>query len=520
MLIKKLIILDIKKDIKITRENCYFIKLSIGKLLFKNSKEILIKQLQKKYYKYFRKLLAKKLIKIVNKNQSILFNESEIVNLRNDKNNFINKIINILIINKLFIKKKSKKIELITDDYFVYKIFQKQKNIDINFYGPFKKIEYKYPILKILKFYIKSLLVVLYLNIFQKNYFINKYKHMCISIFPNFYKNNKEIFFNNSNFLKANFILTDETHNSFSLKEIYEKKFYLQKKNTFNVEQFINIRDIFINIIKAPFFYIKNFKKFNQKVVISNVDFSIYFENYLKSSFVNRLKLEIYNKALSRIFNKFSKITNFHYYMFEYSFGFFLTRFLKTNYKNIELTAYQHGIFSNNLMWLDVVFNSRMKDKYIPSKVIAYNKNCAVDYKKVLVKSNILLNKKKTISKVAQEYATISGSRISHKKILVLPGTHDIETIYFALHRKFKDQIKVIFYIKPHPKNKFKIVDTEVRFDNYDMIIIINNHPYFFDIIENKLRLNKSIYKKYIFDCWNLFNENVVTNLNWRYLNI
>ena len=70
------------------------------------------------------------------------------------------------------------------------------------------------------------------------------------------------------------------------------------------------------------------------------------------------------------------------------------------------------------------------------------------------------------------------------------------------------------------PKNKFKIVGTEVRFDNYDMIIIINNHPYFFDIIENKLRLNKSIYKKYIFDCWNLFNENVVTNLNWRYLNI
>ena len=69
-------------------------------------------------------------------------------------------------------------------------------------------------------------------------------------------------------------------------------------------------------------------------------------------------------------------------------------------------------------------------------------------------------------------------------------------------------------------KNKFKIVGIEVRFDNYDMIIIINNHPYFFYFFENKLRLNKSIYKKYIFDCWNLFNENVVTNLNWRYLNI
>lgn len=70
------------------------------------------------------------------------------------------------------------------------------------------------------------------------------------------------------------------------------------------------------------------------------------------------------------------------------------------------------------------------------------------------------------------------------------------------------------------PKNKFKIIDDKVKLNNYDMIIVINNNQYFFDIIESKLKLNNSKNSKYIFDCWNILNENEITNLNWSYLNI
>jgi UDP-N-acetyl-D-mannosaminuronic acid dehydrogenase len=70
------------------------------------------------------------------------------------------------------------------------------------------------------------------------------------------------------------------------------------------------------------------------------------------------------------------------------------------------------------------------------------------------------------------------------------------------------------------PKNKFKIIDDKVKLNNYDMIIVINNNQYFFDIIESKLKLNNSKNSKYIFDCWNILNESEITNLNWSYLNI
>ena len=40
--------------------------------------------------------------------------------------------------------------------------------------------------------------------------------------------------------------------------------------------------------------------------------------------------------------------------MFEYNFGFFLTNLLKNNFENTQLIGYQHGIFSDNLMWLDI----------------------------------------------------------------------------------------------------------------------------------------------------------------------
>ena len=52
------------------------------------------------------------------------------------------------------------------------------------------------------------------------------------------------------------------------------------------------------------------------------------------------------------------------------------------------------------------------------------------------------------------------------------------------------------------------------------MIIIVNDHPSFYDMIETKLKENNSSKKKYIFDTWNKLNANYIKNLNWQYLKI
>ena len=70
------------------------------------------------------------------------------------------------------------------------------------------------------------------------------------------------------------------------------------------------------------------------------------------------------------------------------------------------------------------------------------------------------------------------------------------------------------------PKDNYSFCINHQKINDYDMIIIINNHHYFLEIINKNLRTNKTIHKKFIFDCWNLLDNNNITNLNWNYLNL
>jgi nucleotide sugar dehydrogenase len=70
-------------------------------------------------------------------------------------------------------------------------------------------------------------------------------------------------------------------------------------------------------------------------------------------------------------------------------------------------------------------------------------------------------------------------------------------------------------------KNRdIKILGKKINVNIYDMIIIVNDHPNFYQIIESQLKENKSNNKKYIFDTWNKLSVNYIKNLNWQYLKI
>ena len=42
-------------------------------------------------------------------------------------------------------------------------------------------------------------------------------------------------------------------------------------------------------------------------------------------------------------------------YLFEYSFGFYFINKIRNFSKQIKINGYQHGIFSENLLWLDIL---------------------------------------------------------------------------------------------------------------------------------------------------------------------
>jgi UDP-N-acetyl-D-mannosaminuronic acid dehydrogenase len=67
---------------------------------------------------------------------------------------------------------------------------------------------------------------------------------------------------------------------------------------------------------------------------------------------------------------------------------------------------------------------------------------------------------------------------------------------------------------KIYIKNDIKSIN------QYDGIIVVNNHDYFSRIIMTSLKLNKSKKKKMIFDTWSMLSKDYIKKLNWEYYNL
>ena len=487
---EELLIIDIQKNIDIKKKRCHVVHLSSGTIKLSDVEHIYLKNYQKKYYNYFKNILIKKLQSKVNKINNEFLYETEVFNLRNDKELFINKLINILILNKLFIKTK-KTTTIITDDYFTKKVFEKL-GCKIEYYGENKK-KFNLIFLKTIKFYLKTLFVLVLLKIKKKDKLSNQFSDIYLSLYPNFYKNTEEIFFNKKKNPKLNFLLADETISGLSLVDIM---FFLKNKKTkktFHAESYIYFSDILTLILFLP----KNFYKIkdsvNQKLIIQNCDFSDFFQNYFQKSIINRFKLEIYNNSLERIFKTFNNVKKFHFYMFEYNFGFYLTRILKSKFKKLKLIGYQHGIFSDKLMWLDIVKLSHQKKKYLPHKIIALNDICLLDYKKKVNLLTIKKNKQKINNLIIDNFKNDK----SKKNILVLPGTHDVRDIYNLIYNRLKKSKNKTFYFKLHPKNKFhfnenkqiKIIKNINRY-SFSSMLISQTSTLIYDCLINKIKFS------------------------------
>ena len=120
-----------------------------------------------------------------------------------------------------------------------------------------------------------------------------------------------------------------------------------------------------------------------------------------------------------------------------------------------KLIGYQHGIFSDNIMWLDLIKNNK---SYLPHKIVALNKLCFKDYKNVTKISNIHLNKKKRKFKFSINLNKNSKKR---NKILIFTGTHDARDIYnIVKNRKIKNDNNT-YYLKFHPKIKINLTTND-----------------------------------------------------------
>ena len=502
---KKLYVIDLSKnyfDIKV--EDSEIIYINCGNINNTNSKILKIGDFVKSYNakKIFLNSLNKKIIS----KENYFVKELEIFNIRNDKNFFITKILNFLTI-KNFINKNQKKykIHCITDNDLTIDILnQISKTRVYNEY--YKKTEKRFSIknknLSFFKFILKTFLVISIIKLFNQKCLIKKLKFIKkkwgLSLFPNFYKSKNEIFFGN-NFNKINFLFSDETHLNHTFFKILGV-YFRNRHKILNMECFINYKDIVFSIIK---FYLRNKKYknfFSDTFFVDKLDFTDFYRASVRNSYINRSKLTIYDEAINR-FQKLYGLDEFHLYLFEYNFGFYLIRQFKKN--NCKTVGYQHGIFDENLMWLDLIVLNK-NEIFFPYKIIS-NYLPSLKLYKLKYKKNVkkYLYVKKKISQISKNLK-VKKTKRKNIKILFVAGTHDIKHIYNYCKNEIYQKKECHFYIKPHPKNKFLFYNEkflkkieDINNKSFDKIFISSTSTIGYDlsILRKKFNTFKPDYK-------------------------
>jgi len=498
---KELVIIDLKDNHNTKLSNINYLKINTGDLIYDNKCKsikfdlnIVFKKKKNKILKFFKDLLKK--------TNNFGFNtdaiEMEIFNLRHDKSSFIERILILEYLSKYFYSKKLKK-KIITDDYnfadtikknfpgtSVILIENKSKKFSINLY------------LSIINYFIKLFLIITLFKFTNKNK-AKKYNEYNLTIYPHFFENERCKIFKNS-YPNLNILLGDETQSSFSLKKlIINAKKINNLGNTSPVEKNIS----YLTLVKV---LIKNFKECFKMVkflkndfIYNNLDIVCILKKQFILSFLNRLKLDYYDNALDKLID-LNTTKKLNYYMFEYSFGFYLSKKFKNISKKIETIGYQHGIFTNNILWIELL-NEENKKIYLPTKVVSNQNISKKAYSKYINKKNIYLNKTRSSE-------SLIFSRLAKKNstnILAILGLHDFKDniqslLYLSKKKKYKN---CKFFLKFHPKtkninfqnlpNNFKII-SKIENNKKYQILISQSSSLLYKLMESKIECKQLNY--------------------------
>jgi len=449
--LKKLVILDLSKDYDLLIKDSQVFQLSFGKTEFKNCESIKKNFFSNKKFKIFVKDINSLLFnfhKYLNKNNLDL-TCLEIFNQRNDKTQIFNKIFFFNEILKYYKVNNFQEIEIITDDYTFLNSYKsiKVKNLKILDISKKQKKTFKTYFFSTLFFHIKSLLVILFAKIFiRKNLKYTKIEEGCLSIFPLFYKKKKHKFYKKKKILNFNFQLTDETHLGNSLFKNFKTLIKIRQMDyTLSVESFIKIPNFLLNFFQSLNRYELITKANKYKFKVKDIDCSDQFRGLFFNSLLNLNKLNIYQNAFNEIAKNYN-LKKFHLYLFEYNFGYYLINLVRKNFLKTVIIGYQHGLYSERVMWQNLSNKINLK-KYFPDFIVckyAFSLNAYTNnFKHIAIK---LLNSNKKIFRTKQK--NNNGSKYN-----VYLGLHDNYHIMNELRNLDSKKIFKIFF---HPKLKYK----------------------------------------------------------------
>ena len=186
------------------------------------------------------------------------------------------------------------------------------------------------------------------------------------------------------------------------------------------------------------------------ELLIHNINFGYLLNQYFLDSIINLNKLDNYKTCLKNFFRKKTFLREFHYFLFEYNFGFFLADIIKKNNEKIKLCGYQHGIFDNNNRWLNIISKLKNKKNFFPDIIYYKFKASKNSYSKKFQKK-LIFNKKFSFDSQSEKIKR--KIKKDSKNCLFYLGLHDGSEILneLLIQKKFMYKYDNI-YVKFHPK--------------------------------------------------------------------
>ena len=287
----------------------------------------------------------------------------------------------------------------------------------------------------------------------------SKYESIYHSIYPLLWSNCKEIKYGLS-FRKQAFLLSllsDGMHQGLSLKNFIQAfKAIKKSESTKNLilDSYLKLRDL-----KSLVYWSYNLRKKFKLIYIKfppfkSIDIRKSIFDQLLISSIRIPRLITISKAYSRVVLNHN-FTNFHYHLFEYSYGRMLTAIFRENSPKTNLIGYQHGPISNLKLcsWLDrregELGQLNPNHVPIPNKILVEDKYSAKKYDKSGYKNIEVMQQIPRI-----EYLRSINRSVRKGTILIACGLHDTYQIFHAIKNRFGENMSSTYLFKFHPRSK------------------------------------------------------------------
>ena len=252
-------------------------------------------------------------------------------------------------------------------------------------------------------------------------------------------------------------VITDGMNQNLSIGQFIATlwKIYNSDRKVMILDRYIRFKDI-IKFLSNVLRFQKNYKKlFNKNYFFNGIDITEFIRIELAISFLRIPRLILYEFALKFVFSRYD-ISNFYYYLHEYTYGRYFNYILAKYFPNIERVGFQHGPAAKRklLYYLgnNVISNSPNDWLY---KMPIPNTTLAEDELSKEVYEEAGYNNVKIMKKVYRlEYLKkIKRNKIINNLVLIVPGLHDGLSLLDKLRSYIISNPQKKFIFKPHPRS-------------------------------------------------------------------